>query len=87
MGAGMLEMGNTNPDSIIVGRNDASSAIWNAACCDSAMVETIRPNPSAPARYSDSDSRRSSHDPFIGKPNSTIEASTIPTDEHIEMQK
>src|SRR3990167_6285064 len=87
MAAGMLAIGNTNPDSIIVGRNDARSAIWNAACCDSAMVEIISPSPSAPARYNDSDKISSSHEPFIGSPKSTIDASTIAIDDPMEMQK
>src|SRR4051812_50165676 len=87
IGAGMLAIGYTNPDSIIVGRNDASSAIWKAACCESAAVEIIRPRPSAPARYSESDSSSRSHDPFIGRSNSTIDARMMPIEEHMEMQK
>ena len=35
----MLLMGKMNPDSISVGRNDVRSAIWNATCCESAIVE------------------------------------------------
>ena len=41
------------------------------------MVEIISPSPSAPARYSDRARISSSHEPFIGSPNSTIDASTI----------
>src|SRR5687768_14175093 len=87
MGAGMLAIGKTNPDKIIVGRNDASTASWNATCCDSATVEIINPRPSAPARYSDSASSSNSHEPCIGSPNSSIDANTMNTDVASEMTK
>ena len=51
------------------------------------MVEIISPRPSAPARYSDSARISSSHEPFIGSPNSTIDASTMNTDVASEMTK
>ena len=40
------------PESMIVGRNDDSSAIWKATCWLSAIAEMSRPIPSAPERNS-----------------------------------
>src|SRR5438034_11158458 len=77
----MLEMGKTNPESISVGRNDASSATWNATCCVSATLEMNRPRPSAPKRNNDIAATSSSQDPRIGMPKSAIETNTTPSDE------
>jgi hypothetical protein len=83
----MLAIGNTKPDNIIVGRNDASTASWNATCCESARVEIISPRPSAPARYNDRARISRIHEPFIGSPKSPIDASTIASDVASEMAK
>ena len=40
---GMLLIGKMNPDSMIVGRNEISSASWNASCWVSATVEISSP--------------------------------------------
>ena len=48
---GMLAIGKMKPDSSMVGRNDDSSAIWNATCWLSATVEMNSPMASAPNRY------------------------------------
>ena len=55
---GMLEIGKMNPDRMNVGRNDDSSATWNATCCVSAIVEISSPCACAPTRNSDDRSRR-----------------------------
>src|SRR6185436_7414406 len=47
---GMLVIGKMNPDRIIVGSSDDSSAIWNATCCVSAIVEISSPCACAPIR-------------------------------------
>src|SRR5262249_2951222 len=39
------------------------------------------------ARYNDSDNNRNGHDPFIGRPNNTIDARMIARDEDTAMQK
>ena len=83
----MLEIGKMKPDSISVGRNEISSAIWNATCCVSATVEISRPVPSAPTRNSDSATSSASQLPRIGRPNSTIDARMISAADASEMRK
>src|SRR6185503_16300586 len=83
----MLLIGKMKPESISVGRNDVRSAIWNATCCDSAIVEISTPNASAPTRKSDTQAMSAVHEPRTGRSNSTIDTATTPSDEASEITK
>jgi hypothetical protein len=79
---GMLMIGNTKPDNIIV-QNDATAS-WNATCCESARVEIISQDPAL--REIQRQGRISRiQEPFTGSPKSPIDASTIATDVASEM--
>ena len=58
--------------------SDDNSAIWNATCCDGAMVEMSTPYASAPTRKIDTHPRSASHDPRTGRSKSSIDTPTIP---------